>query len=660
MDLTPKTEPDKGAGDTVGKHPRLKLYAILSLTSAVPYLGTLWNGFVYDDHYQVLGNPYLQSFRFVKQILTTSVWSFQNAKAITNFYRPMMSLQYQVIYQAYGPLAYAFHLANVLLHVAVVLLLFSVTRKLWKSDSIAFSASALFALHPVHTEVVAWVAALPDLQVTLFLLATTWFYLDIGIVLKRKWWPPIASCLCFALALLSKEPAVMFPAVATAYEHFFRPDRATTTWGQKLWRYSPLWLLTGLYLYGRIQFMGQLVPSPLRAQLSWFSTLLSGVSLLGQYMNKLVWPATLSIFHPFAPSTSPFDFDVLVGAAWILGLVVIFSILWKKGRGVAFGVVWMLVLLSPALNARWMPISALAERYLYLPSIGFCWLAAWGLVTLWDAGLEKRRVWKRYALGLTGLVMVVMCVYRITTRDAEWKDDLTLYRVAVRQNPANATLHANLGYAYWETRKEEAALQEWNLALQLDPNDIIALDNLAMVAIQQERYADAATILRRALSLRPAFTSAHLKLARALEGLGMRAEAEAEYHTAKEISPLDWTVRNQAAAFYLKAGRVDEALSEYQASLDAIFNVEALDGLGDIQVQRGQVDLAERSFRQAIDLNSYDHHAHYQLVCIYGRSGRSSEALREYELAQRTDPGADALGQAAKQIIEEIRRHQKQ
>ena len=199
-------------------------YVLLCVAAVAPYLNTLWNGFVYDDIYQVLGNPYIRSFRYLKQILTTSVWSFRYAaQGTTNYYRPLMSLDYLVLYQIYGPLAYGFHLANLLTHAAVVLLLFAVTKRLTGSKPLSFIAAAIFALHPVHVEAVAWVAAIPDLQLALFLLVAFWLYMDLGEAESKRWWTWPALVLTFSLALVCKEPAAAFPFIALAYEYFVRP-----------------------------------------------------------------------------------------------------------------------------------------------------------------------------------------------------------------------------------------------------------------------------------------------------------------------------------------------------------------------------------------------------------------------------------------------------
>ena len=636
--------------------PRVSyLYACLFLAGVLPYLNTLWASFVYDDNYQIVENPYVRSFRFLKQILTTPVWSFKYSRVPTNYYRPLMSMEYLVLYKVYGPIAYVFHLANVLTHAAVVILLYALTRRLFNSKPVAFVAAVLFALYPVHTEAVAWVAAVPDLQLAAFLLITFWFYLDLGEPGRNRWWTPVAMSGAFFLALFSKEPAVAFPVIALFYEHTMRADRHHTNWKQKLGRYGPLFLATGVYLGARVALIGGLIPKLQRPRLSWPGALLSAVSLFGQYMNKLIWPVTLKMFYSFEPTSSPRDPAFLVGLAWILGLGFLCWCLWRRNRLLLLPILWTVATLGPALNARWMPGNVFAERYLYVPSIGFCWLAATGLLALWDAKRIRPLVWARMALTSIVLLAISFSAVKIVTRNAVWNSDLAFFKDGVRQNPDNANLRSDLGFAYWAVRDRRDAIEQWNISLAKDPNNFWALNNIGMDAVTEKHYADAIPVLERALKIHPEFSYAHLNLAEAFQGLHRESESEMEFKAAIDSSPLDYDAHNRFAAFYREQDRIQEARRQYLEAFAAQPNAAALDGLGDIAIDEEQKALAENYLRQAVDLDEYDHHAHYLLVRIYAESGRTTEALREFELGQRTDPTNDALGKEAKAIVDKLK-----
>lgn len=630
-------------------------YAVLLSVAVLPYLNTLGFGFVYDDNYQIVENPYVHSFHYLKQILISSVWSFKYSRIPTNYYRPLMSLEYVFLYKTYGPIAYVFHLANVLTHAAVVVLLFAVGRRLLNSERVAFLAAVLFALDPVHTESVAWVAAIPDIQLALFLMIAFWFYLEMGEPSRSQWWTPVAMNGVFFLALFSKEPAVAFPVIAVFYEHLLRADRDRTNWKQKLGRYGPLFILTGVYLIARVLLIGGLIPKLQRPRLSWPSALLSAVSLFGQYMNKLAWPVRLKMFYAFRAANSLRDPGFLIGVAWILSLGLLCWFLWKRNRPLVLPVLWMVATLAPALNARWMPGNVFAERYLYVPSIGFCWLVASGLLALWEAPRVRLFTWARVAIASTVLLAVSLSALLIVKRNAVWRDDLHFFTDGVKQNPENANLHSDLGFANWAVRNHAAARAQWAISIGLDPNNFWALNNIGMADVTEGHYADAIPPLQQALKLRPEFSDAHLNLAGAFDGLHQASEAEKEFLAAIDSSPLDYDAHNRLAAFYQRAGRIEEAQKQYLVSFAAQPNAAALDGLGDIAVAEGQTATAERYFRQGVDIDEYDHHAHYELVRIYGESGRNAEALREFDLGQRTDAGTDPEAKAAKAVVDKLK-----
>jgi Flp pilus assembly protein TadD len=648
---------DSTAKKPVGRSREALLLAALMVLGVAPYFSTLGNSFVYDDDFQVLQNPYIRNFHHVKQIVTSSVWSFRYTKIPTNYYRPLMQVQYLLLYQIYGPLAYVFHLGNVLLNVLVVILMFLVTRRLFRSEAIGFLAAAIFALHPIHTEAVAWVAAVSDLQLGVFLLLSFWFFLNLADWRRKRWWTQPMACLCFLLALLSKEPAIAFPIIAAAYQHFFAEDRTQTTRSEKIRRYAPIWIVAAIYLTARIGFMGSLIPRLQRPRLPWSQAILSSVTLAGDYLNKLVWPVKLSALYSFVPTTSWRDPGFIAGAAWLVGIAFLFVLLWKRNRMVAFGLVWMMPILAPALNARWMAANVFAERYLYVPSIGFCWLIAAGIMAVWNAGGIKQRVWARAAVAATVVALAGLMTWLILVRNPDWHDDISFFGAAVRQNPNNANAHSDLGSAYWNMSRHAEALTEWHTALACDPNNVFALDNLGMVAVSEGRFTDAEPLLRHGVKANANNAEGHVGLAQALAGLGRTAEAQREFQTAIEISRFDYDSYNRFAKFYTGLGRLQDAERQYETSLEIMVNSEALDGIGDLALQRGDLTSAEKYFREAADFDSFDHHAHFELTILYAQSGRQAEAEREYGLGQQTDVGTDELAKQAKAAVEKHRGH---
>src|SRR5277367_5479774 len=358
------------------------LVAILLLVVCVCYGNVLLNSFVYDDGQQILRNPYVKSWKFVPQIFGTTVWSFVGRAGTTNYYRPLMTFSYLVLWKIFGPMPFGFHLFSLIMQCAVVVMMFYAGRRLFQDDRIAWFAALLFAVHPIHTEAVAWIAALPDLEAGFLLMLALWLLAAPG---RKDWKAELGVTLCFCLALLCKEPALMFAPLAVAFEHLAAADRAQTTLRQKMLRYAPLCVAGAAYLLLRVALFGNVAPVLQHPKISWPEAIYSAFSLIVKYARLLLWPSRLSAFHPFYPSTSLADPLVVGGVLIIIACIVAIFLLRKSAPAAAFSILWIGVILAPVLNARWMAANVLTERYLFLPSIGFCWLVAWGVARVWDA-----------------------------------------------------------------------------------------------------------------------------------------------------------------------------------------------------------------------------------------------------------------------------------
>lgn len=632
--------------------PRTELLRYLLIASAAvfPYLNTLGSGFVFDDNLQILQNPYIKTFRYVGRIFGSNVWSFLSSNTMTNYYRPLMSVQYLFTYQLFGKMAYPYHLLNVLMNCAVVSLLYALTRRLFGSTQLATIATVLFALHPAHTEVVAWVAAVPDLQMTMFILMAFWFFLDLGEPERKRWWTWPTLGICFICALLAKEPAIMFPAAATVYEHFYRERAAETPIRSKLTRYLPLWIICSTYLIWRTVVMGALARS-IHVRPPWYQTTLTANTLTAHYLGKLVWPVNLSAFHELTAARTILDPGFLVGFACIAALIAIGWSLWKNAMKAGFGILWMMLFILPTLNSRWMVSVSYAERYLYLPSVGFCWLIAAGADWWIRANESNHRTWMLRLGWATAMALCILMATRIITRNRDWHDDVTFYQVSSEQHPTDGRLRTDLGTAYARIGRTDAAISEWNIAVQYNPKNFLALSNLGNAAVSRKHYADAVDYFDRAIAVTPTYPDAHYGLAQAYQRENRPVEAEAEYRLTLEIAPLDVDARNDYAKFCESQGRENDAAAQFREAFKVVPNSDALDGLGDIAIRRGDDSAATANFLDAEKLDDYDHHAHYQLAIIYARQGRLADASREFQSGYRTDIGTDPLEGVARNAV---------
>jgi Tfp pilus assembly protein PilF len=617
----------------------------LLLLALVPYLNTLGNAFVYDDIPQLVDNPYVHSFRFLGKIFGSTVWTFQGAQGVTNYYRPLMSFAYLICYSLFGPITFGFHLVNLVFHGAVVLLLFTLTERLFGDRLLALSAAGLFALHPIHTESVAWIAGLPDLELSFFFLLTFLCYLGLaraGSEHRASWKlyaPMLAS---YVMALLSKEQALVLPALAAVYEHFYRDDRSATSSRLKLSRYLPLFATAAAYLAFRIVGFGGFAPSVSRPDLGWGGVILSAIALTGGYLWKLIWPVHLSAFYVFHESHSIRDPRVLAGLIALLICLAMFVWLWRSAHELSFSFLWMGATLAPVLNARWLPAGVFAERYLYLPSMGFCWLAAWAATKAWRAAPTEKPtplrllLWRTMPVAL-GIVAILYGA-RTIRRNRDWRSDEVLYQRILDEQPDAQFIRTNLGVIYFNRGDMAGAEREWTRSLGPLRPYAATLNDMGLLRSSQKRYDEAISYFEQAMQLRPNYVDPYKNLAVAYAEMGRSAGAEREFRKAVELAPLNSGVRDAYGHFLLDQSRPAEAQEQFAASAENDPNADAYSNLGDLLLYGGNIEKARAAYRAAIALNAFDNRAHLGLATLDEQAGRTADALAEYRASLDLDP----------------------
>jgi len=615
----------------------LTLMACLVVGAALPYLNTLRNGFVSDDEMQVLDNPYIRNFHHLLRIFTTPAASYVGVET-PKYYRPLMNVGYLLCYQVFGPHAFGFHLVNVVLHVLVVCAVFLLTKRMFQDRNLALMAAVLFAIHPIHSEAVAWIAASTDLQLSLFYLLTFWFFLAVAQPGGRfSYFAQLAMAGSFVLAIFSKEQAVTLPLLATVYEHFYRPDRAETRPARKVLRYAVLWLLTVLYLLFRVRVLGALTSGFSLNQLTWFQTFVSAIALVGRYLWKVLWPVDLRVFCPFHPSAGLFDPAVVGGVATLAVCCALFFFLWRRAKPLSFGLVWMLVTLAPVLNARWMPIFAFAERYLYLPSVGFCWLLGWGFLRLRARASARSAVWSR-ALLTAFAILVALCSFRIVTRNRDWRNNFTLYTNTLAACPDAYYVRKDLGATYWQIGDVESAEREFREVLKVEPQSTSALGGLGLVHLKKQHYSEAIEFFKKALEFDPYNAEARLYLGVTYMDTHSLELAETELRTAVSLFPLNSNARNALGKVYLDEGRTAEAEEQFRQSVEIEPNIMGYGSLGLIHWRRGDVRLAEQEWREALRLAPNDSSILNNLGLVCTNQGRYTEAASFFHKAIELKP----------------------
>jgi protein O-mannosyl-transferase len=620
------------------------LLACLLLLSFLVYMNSIPNGFVYDDHSQIERNPYVHSFHFVGKIFGSSLLAQQGKQAAPNFYRPMQNFEFLLCYKLFGLFPYGFHLINVLLNCVVVWLVYAVSAELFSSEPFALIAAAFFALHPIHTEVVAWVDAVADLEVSIFYLLAFWLFLQLGRENARRGAGIyFAMCLSFLFALWSKEPAMTLPVLVTIFEHFYRSDRARTTWGQKLTRYAGFWVTAVFYLMLRTLSVGRLSPAALHSDISWRETIFTSLALIGHYAAMLFWPAPLVAFYSFHKSVSFSEPQVWLGLGVLLVAGVAFALLWRRARLYSFALLWIFLILAPVLNAKWMAATVFAERYLYLPSVGFAWLVACAILWLWHATeLHMRTL--RWVLAAAALVVALLAGREIVARNRDWKDDHALVVSTLKVRPDSPNMLSDLGQMEWSQGKHEDAIRHWHEALSDKPDTVEVLANLGFAMLEEKNYAEAIPYLQRAIQLKPQFATPHIHLARVYAAQGKPSDAEAEFRRALDIFPMNPIARKALGQYYLDESRLQDAEQQFRVANGLMPDLETWTGLGQVYNRENVSDKAEDAWRHVLVIEPFDAQAHVSLGKIYFSRGQLAEAQKEFESCLLMNPAnAEAL-----------------
>ncbi|MDP9340168.1 MAG: tetratricopeptide repeat protein [Acidobacteriota bacterium] len=610
------------------------LIGLLIFLSLVAYGTTLFNSFVYDDEQQILQNPYVKSWHYLPQIFGSTVWSFIGAAGLTNYYRPLMTFAFLILWRIFGDIPFGFHLFNITLNAAVVVMVFSAGRRLFQDRRIAWLAAVLFAVHPIHAEVVNWIAALPELEVTFFVLLAFWLFtqLDSGAVKIY-----LGTVVYFALALLSKEPALMFAPLAMVFEFFVRADNHRAPFTKKIARCAPIYIVAAGYLLLRIALFGKLAPVLQHPKVTWPQAIYSAFALVAGYTKYLFWPAPLSAFHVFHPSMSLTELPVVAGVCVVVLAVALILCLYKRAPAAAFCIFWIGITIAPMLNARWMASNVFTERYLYLPSVAFCWLIAWTGINLWDRFPTDAAVPRRVMVCGFALMLVVSLV-AVIRRNTIWRDDLTLYTRTLQTNPDAAIIRSNLGALYFDALQFDQAIAEWQVALAQKPDNIVTMNALGIGYTRLGRYAEADSMFKQALTAKPFWGDSHFNYALLLQKTGHMPEALQEFKLGVTLSPLNGAAHRWYGEALLETGQLGEAVWQLQKAVELEDTLESMHDLVNAYVRQGHYGEAEPILRRIIAKFPIDSSAHLLLGKALENSGKFDQARIEYQTTLASDP----------------------
>ena len=534
----------------------------VALAAFLTYINTLGNGFVLDDFGLILFNDAVRTFD-AAFLLTSDYWAGYEGR-ISGLYRPLTTLSLALEFHLWGERPELFHLTNTLLHAANALLVYSLGRHLGKA-AIGLGAGLLFATHPLHSEAVAYVAGRADLLASLFALAALNCSLRARQTGKTRW--RALAVLALAPGLLCKEQAAIVPGLLLGMDWLLWRQGRLKRWPWA--EYGAHILVLSVYLCARYAALGGLtiasidfLDNPLAGMPAHLRTINAGGVLL-RYLALLLFPHRLSADYSFnaIPLQNEFLSLALIRTLLMLAAVLFLLYHFYQRPGLwSFGALWLLVGLSPVSNLV-LPIGTImAERLLYLPSVGFALLSAVLLQKAWRA--EHRRI---CAIACSGLLLIY--AGRAWVRNFDWEDNERLFRAVAEISPQSARVHQGLGSALNEKGDWLGAIEEYRRAIEIYPQYQMAHYSLGLAYWSAHRHERALEAFQEAVRLKPRDAKSHLNLGATYHALGRLSAAVDSYQSTIALSPAYAPAWQNLADTYYEMGNRKKASLAYQKLL---------------------------------------------------------------------------------------------
>lgn len=661
--------------DTAETNERKNLHlATILILAVVVYLNALSGQFVFGDRAAVVENP------AVHQITNAPmVFGFAGGRPAE---APVPEVSYMLDYALGGDHPLVYHLSSIVYHAAAALLVYLIIERLLHSGVAAFFAGALFAVHPLNTEAVAYVSGRRELLFGLFYLLAFHAYLRHRALGKR--WQLIASRAMFVLALFTSPLALTFPVLVACADAVrslrFQGENRYAPLGREIRRVTKNLMRERGWIYFFFVVLAALVGGyQLAVPGRWFQGGFYGGSLMSHlwtlarvvlhYLRLLVYPVGLNAdysFNAFPVSASVPEWFALAGVVTVAALCYGAIRALRRYKYYSFSIVWLLLLLI--LAAQWTPRQELVvERLAYLPCFGFC--LAIGL--LLSQGMRT----VRHTRLMYGLFAILLVWYGVGTvaRNADWRDPFSLWRATVRTAPASGRAHNNLGTAYLGLSMPNQALAEFQRALTIEPQRAefhfnLALahehkgmieealaayrrvldlqpqfrnvqNNMGLLYLRQGKLKQAVTALQEEIALNPGAAEAHHSLGVIYGQQGRRDLAIQEFRAAIQARPTYAQAHANLAHLYSKEGNLEAAIKEYERALQLTPDMAAVhSALGDVLVRMGKVDRAMSQYKKALEIDDSLAETHNNLGILYGKKRQLEEAIEQYERALELRP----------------------
>jgi tetratricopeptide (TPR) repeat protein len=639
----------------------------------------------FDDPSYVSENVHIQNGVTLEAVR----WAFTTAYQAN--WHPLTWMSHMLDVQLFGLNARGHHLTNLFFHVANTILLFLIfyrmTKAPWKSAFVA----ALFAIHPLHVESVAWVAERKDVLSTFFWMLTVGAYIHYVEHPRLKNYLAVPAL--FVLGLMAKPMLVTLPFVLLLLD-FWPLQRLQGAWSMEQAARSesqntdlereplsaskrkrksakkrvaqgappspmlPLLSGTGPYLFAcsrlRVKkLLLEKIPLFVLAALSCAATYTAQAkggavkSLqsfpLGDrianafvsyivYIWKTIWPSDLAVYYPHSGFLSPWQ---VLGAIFLLGAVTTGVLLRaKRFPYLATGWLWFAGTLVPVIGIVQVGNQAMADRYAYIPLIGLFVMAAWGIPEL----LRKWRYRKEALIASSALVL--SSLFAVTwTQVGYWQNSITLYDHALKVSAFNDVIRYNLGLAYAKLADLRQAIDNYDRAIEINPGYVDAYVSRGIVYDELHSFARAIEDFDRAVKIDPECAYAYNDRGAAYAKLGNAGQAIEDYGRAINANPDYAEAHYNRGILYQVAGNLSQAIEDYDRAIEINPEYsEAYSNRGAARYTLGDHRQAISDYDKAIEFKPEDAEAYYNRGVVYAKLGNHRQAISDFDRAIELNP----------------------
>ncbi|MCX5849222.1 MAG: tetratricopeptide repeat protein [Deltaproteobacteria bacterium] len=613
---------------------KLIIYIVLTVvTLAVFWQVNQYTFINFDDNLYVTENSHIKSGITLEGFR----WAF--GTKYLGLWNPLVWLSFMLDYQLYGLNASGYHVTNLILHIMSTLLLFwllnRMTGAVWKSAFVA----AVFALHPLHVESVAWIAERKDVLSAFFWMLTLclYVYYTEKPVIRRY----LLVLFSFVCALMSKPMVVTLPVIMILLDYWPLGRFESKKDNLIIWQLKekiPFFILSAVLVIVTLYNPNDSSPKlfPLGSRIA------NAPVAFVTYLEKTFWPHDMAIFYPF-PSHIPI-WQIIGASLLIIFISAVVIAMAKRLPYLFVGWMWYAITIVPVIGIIHISYYAMADHYHYLPSVGIAIMLAWGIPALIKSEEIKRKI--LFPAGIITLAIMAVLTWK---QCGYWKNSITLFNHALQVTKNNYIVHGHLGVALFTKGKTEEAIDHYNKALRITPCYSDTYNNRGIAYYELGKYQQAIEDYNVAIHLNQEYAQAYNNRGLVYSRIGKYQQAIEDYNVAIYLNPEYADAYYNRGIVYNNLGQYQRAIEEYSEAIRLKKDyADAYNNRGTIYGKHRQYQLAIEDFNKAILLKSDYANAYYNRGRAYNIMGQYQSSIENYNETIRLKPDdADAYNDRA-------------